>query len=67
MSQYYRDKPALNNDVDIDDFGVSMYLFHHHKNVYNINKKTGSIRDYIIKYLAKREAKSKKIPVDGRW
>ena len=67
MSQYYRAKPALNNDGDIDNFGVSMYLFHHHKNVWNTNKKCGSIRDYIIKNLAKREAKSKKIPVDGRW
>ena len=37
------------------------------KNVSNTDKKNGSVREYILKYLAKREAKSKKISLDGRW
>ena len=34
------------------------------KNVSNTNKKNESVRDYIIKYLAQREPKIIKIPLD---
>ena len=30
-------------------------------NDYNANKKNGNVRDYILKYLVKREAISKKV------
>ena len=31
------------------------------------NKNNGSVRDYTLKYWTKREAKTKKIPLDQRW
>ena len=34
---------------------------------WNTNEKSGSIREYISKYLATRKAISKKIPLDRRW
>ena len=38
------------------------------KNVLNANKSNGCIKDYAPQYLAKREAKSNKIPLDKkRW
>ena len=46
---------------------LCIYLFRNHRKYLNTNRKNGSARDFIIKYLVKREAKSKKIPVDRRW
>ena len=36
------------------------------RNIYNTNKKNGSVRDYTLKYLAKRKTISKKTPSDQR-
>ena len=43
---------------------ASMSLFRHHKRYLKYKE---SVRDYILKYLAKREAVSEKMPVDQRW
>ena len=37
-----------------------MYLFRHHKECLKLNKKNGSVRDYIIKYLDKMISKKQK-------
>ena len=42
----------------------SYYGWYHEK--YFIYKWNGSVRDYILKYLAKRKTISKKIPPDQR-
>ena len=39
----------------------AMSLFCSHKKCLKQNKKNGSVRDYILKYLSKWEAKIKKI------
>ena len=48
--------------LDTMTLDTMYYLFHHHKKCLKQNKMNGSVRDYILKYLAKWEAKSKKKP-----
>ena len=38
----------------------TMYLLRHHKKCLKQNKKSGSIRDYILKYLANEKQKTNK-------
>ena len=45
-------------------FCFYMSLFRHHKRYLKYKE---SVQDYILKYLAKREAVSEKMPVDQRW